>query len=115
MVEQVTEEIRRCVLSGALAPGQEFSLRELAGMLEVSFIPVREALRSLESEGLVITRPGCSAMVALLDLQELGAIYRPRRTLEPEIAGSQRRLWPPSTRLWRPNRIFQRRWMRSRP
>jgi DNA-binding GntR family transcriptional regulator len=86
VVEQVTTEIRRSILSGALAPGQEFSLREIATILNVSFIPVREALRSLESEGLVVTRPGRSALVAPLDLADLRAIYRLRRTLEPEIA-----------------------------
>jgi len=56
-------------------------------MLKVSFIPVREALRMLEGEGLVIVRPGRSAMVAPLDLDDLRAIYRLRQTLEPEIAG----------------------------
>jgi DNA-binding GntR family transcriptional regulator len=86
VAEQVTAELRRSILSGALAPGREFSLREIAGMLNVSFIPVREALRSLESEGLVVTRPGRSAIVTPLDLDDLQAIYRLRRSLEPEIA-----------------------------
>ena len=84
--EQVTQELRRSILSGALAPGREFSLREVAEMLGVSFIPVRDALRNLEAEGLVITRPGRSALVTPLDLDDLEAIYRLRRTLEPEIA-----------------------------
>ena len=86
VVAQVTEELRRAILSGALAPGQEFSLREIATMLDVSFIPVREALRSLEGEGLVVIRPGRSATVAPLDLDDLHAIYRLRRVLEPELA-----------------------------
>jgi len=86
VVEQVTAELRRSILSGALAPGQEFALREIAGLLKVSFIPVREALRSLEAEGLVVTRPGRSAVVAPLDLDDLHAIYRLRHQLEPEIA-----------------------------
>jgi DNA-binding GntR family transcriptional regulator len=86
VVEQVTTELRRSILSGGLAPGQEFALREIAGQLGVSFIPVREALRSLESEGLVVTRPGRSAVVAALDLDDLRGIYRIRHRLEPEIA-----------------------------
>ncbi len=86
VTDRVTNEIRRSILSGALAPGQTFSLREIAGLLDVSFIPVREALRNLEGEGLVVTRPGRSAMVAPLDLQDLRAIYRLRRILEPELA-----------------------------
>jgi DNA-binding GntR family transcriptional regulator len=86
VVEQVAAELRRSILSGALEPGQEFSLREIAGLLNVSFIPVREALRSLEAEGLVVTRPGRSAAVAPLDLDDLRAIYRLRNQLEPDIA-----------------------------
>jgi DNA-binding GntR family transcriptional regulator len=86
VVEQVTAELRRSILAGALEPGQEFSLREIAAMLNVSFIPVREALRSLEGEGLILTRPGRSAMVAPLDLADLHGIYRLRHRLEPEIA-----------------------------
>jgi DNA-binding GntR family transcriptional regulator len=84
--DRVTAELRRSILRGDLAPGQTFSLREIAGRLGVSFIPVREALRNLESEGLVVMHPGRSAMVAPLDLDDLHAIYRLRRTLEPEIA-----------------------------
>ena len=86
VVDQVITELRRSILSGDLAPGREFSLRELAEMLNVSIIPVREALRSLESQGLVHMRPGRSAIVAPLDLGELHSIYRLRRRLEPEIA-----------------------------
>lgn len=86
VVDQATEELRRAILAGGLAPGAEYSLRELAGMLDISFIPIREALRSLESEGLVIMRPGRSAVVAPLDLDDLTGIYRLRRALEPEIA-----------------------------
>ena len=84
--EQVTKEIRRAILSGALRPEQKFSLREIAAQLNVSFIPVREALRALESEGLIISRPGRSAMVAPLSAEDLHSIYRLRRQIEPEIA-----------------------------
>lgn len=86
VVEQVTAELRRAIIAGSLEPGQEYSLRELAGLLSVSFIPVREALRSLENEGLVQTRPGRSAVVAPVHLDDLHGIYRLRHRLEPEIA-----------------------------
>ena len=85
VADQVMLELRRSILSGGLAPGREFSLRELAEMLQVSIIPVREALRSLENQGLVQMRPGRSAAVAPLDLGELQSIYRLRRRLEPEL------------------------------
>ncbi|WP_306322792.1 MULTISPECIES: GntR family transcriptional regulator [unclassified Streptomyces] len=87
VVEQVTKEIRRSILSGDLLPAQEFSLREIAGRLGVSMIPVREALRHLESQGLVITTPGKSAAVAPLSHDDLRAIYRLRRQIEPELVG----------------------------
>jgi DNA-binding GntR family transcriptional regulator len=84
--EQVTNEIRRSILSGALPPGHSLSLRRLAEQLDVSFIPVRDALRVLEAEGLVVNPPGRSASVAPLDLEEFHSIYRVRRMLEPDLA-----------------------------
>jgi DNA-binding GntR family transcriptional regulator len=86
VVDQVTKEIRRSILSGDLKPGQQFSLREISAQLGISFIPVREALRQLEAQGLVITRPGKSAYVAPLSHEDLQGIYRLRRQIEPEIA-----------------------------
>jgi len=91
MVDQVTSEIRRSILSGALRPGQELSLRELAARLGVSTIPVREALRRLEGQGLLTGSAGPSGRrsvrVAPLDADDLHGIYRLRLALEPEIAG----------------------------
>ena len=84
--EQVTNEIRRSILAGILPPGQSLSLRGLAEQLDVSFIPVRDALRVLEAEGLLVNPPGRSARVAPLDLGEFHAIYRVRRLLEPDLA-----------------------------
>ena len=86
VVELATTELRRSILSGALAPSQSISLRELAAMLDISFIPVRDALRNLESEGLVVIEPGRSATIAPIDLDDLRAIYRLRGLLEPELA-----------------------------
>jgi DNA-binding GntR family transcriptional regulator len=85
VVDQVTKEIRRSILSGSLKPGQQFSLREISAQLGISFIPVREALRQLDAQGLVITRPGKSACVAPLSHEDLRGIYRLRRQIEPEI------------------------------
>lgn len=87
MVEEVTREIRRSILAAELRPGQEFSLREIADRLGVSNIPVREALRELEGQGLVITARGKSATVAPLSCEDLRAVYRMRRQIEPELAG----------------------------
>jgi DNA-binding GntR family transcriptional regulator len=94
VVDQVTDEIRRSILAGVLSPGQELSLRELADRLGVSTIPVREALRRLEGQGLLVTTPGRSSRVAPLDAADLHGIYRLRLVLEPEIAGRSCLLLP---------------------
>ena len=95
-VDQVALEIRRSIVSGDLAPGQEFSLRRTAEQLGVSLIPVREALRRLEAQGLVVTRRSRSAMVAPLDIREFSDIYRLRRRIEPELAGRVSTLLTPA-------------------
>jgi DNA-binding GntR family transcriptional regulator len=75
-VEQVTIEIRRALLDGTLVPGEEFSMAELSTQLNVSHIPVREALRRLEAQGLVTLRPGRLAVVPPLDADEIEDVYR---------------------------------------
>jgi DNA-binding GntR family transcriptional regulator len=87
VVEQVASEIRRSIVFGELQPGQEFSLRETAAHLGVSTAPVREALRVLQGEGLIIARRARSAVVAPTDPDDLRAIYQLRRLIEPAIAG----------------------------
>lgn len=87
-VDLVTAEIRRAVLTGSLAAGQQFSIRDLAGQLGVSHIPIREALRRLESQGLIILRPARSAEVASLTTADLEAIYRLRYVIEPPLAAA---------------------------
>lgn len=87
-VDLVTAEIRRAVLTGSLPAGQQFSIRDLAGQLGVSHIPIREALRRLEAQGLIILRPARSAEVASLTTADLEAIYRLRYVIEPPLAGA---------------------------
>ena len=52
----------------------------------MSHIPVREALRRLESEGLLSLRPGRSALVAALSEEDLVGIYRLRKLIEGDLA-----------------------------
>ncbi|MDF1605171.1 GntR family transcriptional regulator [Nocardioides sp. YIM 152315] len=81
----MTEELHRAVTNGELAAGSGFSIVELCEMFGVSHIPVREALRRLESEGLVTLRPGRSALVTSLSSEELSGIYRLRRIIEGDV------------------------------
>jgi DNA-binding GntR family transcriptional regulator len=85
-VDRVTAEVRRAVLSGALPPGRTFSIAELSSQLGVSHIPVREALRRLDAQGLIVQRPGRRAMVSPLNREELRAIFRLRQQIEPDLA-----------------------------
>ena len=87
-VDLVTSEIRRAVLTGSLPAGEQFSIRDLAAQLGVSHIPIREALRRLESQGLIVLRQARSASVAPLSTNDLEAIYRLRYVIELPLAGA---------------------------
>lgn len=85
-VDLVLHEIRRSILNGTLPPGQPFTVPALTEQLGVSHVPVREALRQLEAQGLVVLNPSRSAIVTPLNPDDLRAIYRLRLTVEPELA-----------------------------
>jgi DNA-binding GntR family transcriptional regulator len=86
VVDQSTAEIRRAILSGSLKPGQPFSLSDLSVQLGVSAIPVREALRRLETEGLISMKPARSAVVRPLALDEYESIHRLLALIEFDVA-----------------------------
>lgn len=65
--ERVYQAIRERILSGAYGPGYRVVIDALAEEFEVSGLPVREAIRRLEAEGLVIYRPNAGAQVAPAD------------------------------------------------
>ena len=65
--ERVYREIRERILSGAYGPGYRVVIDALAEEFSVSALPVREAIRRLEAEGLVIYRPNAGAQVAPAD------------------------------------------------
>jgi DNA-binding GntR family transcriptional regulator len=65
--ERVYRAIRERILSGAYSPGYRVVIDALASEFAVSALPVREAIRRLEAEGLVIFRPNAGAQVAPAD------------------------------------------------
>ncbi|HEY6455449.1 MAG TPA: GntR family transcriptional regulator [Steroidobacteraceae bacterium] len=79
---RVTGRIRELIISGALPPGERIGQEDLANRFKTSRIPVREALRRLESEGLVVLIANSGAWVAKLDLQECIELYKIRERLE---------------------------------
>src|SRR3954467_7718148 len=82
VVELVIDEVRRAILEGSLAPGAPVSIAELSSRLEDSHIPVREALRRLEGEGLIELRRSRSAVVAALSTDDLEHVFRLRALIE---------------------------------
>lgn len=85
-VDLVLHEIRHAILTGQLPPGEPFTVPALTEQLGVSHVPVREALRKLEAQGLVVLSPSRSAIVTPLDPEDLRSIYWLRLRLEPELA-----------------------------
>jgi DNA-binding GntR family transcriptional regulator len=82
LAEQVFEWLAPRIISGELAPGTEIMETALAKQLGVSRSPVREALRALASEGLVVAVPRRGVYVSLLDAKDAKDLYECRSMLE---------------------------------
>lgn len=80
---RVADALRSLILNGTIKPGSRVRQEELATEYGISRIPVREALRRLESEGLVVLVPNSGAWVAKLDQAECVEIYKIREHVEP--------------------------------
>lgn len=81
--EYVLKTLRRAILTGSLPAGSRLVQQDLAAELDVSTTPVREALRDLAAEGLVMMDPHRGALVKALDVSEVREIYELRIALEP--------------------------------
>lgn len=80
------ERIREAILKGTLPPGTRIDQNQLAADLNTSLIPVREALKSLASEGLVQIIPRRGAFVADFSLDDLENLYEARLMFEGQVA-----------------------------
>jgi DNA-binding GntR family transcriptional regulator len=83
LTQLVARRLREAIADGQLKPGTPMPQEPIAREFGISRIPVREALRQLESEGLVVIRPNSGARVAVLDFEECLEIYKIRERLEP--------------------------------
>jgi DNA-binding GntR family transcriptional regulator len=79
---QVEAKLRAAIVDGRLPIGKPLRERQIADDLELSRAPVREALRSLEKEGLVVTVPHRGTYVATYTDRDVEEIYSLRATLE---------------------------------
>ena len=93
----VFNTLRQAILRGELKPGERLMEIRLANQLGVSRTPIREAIRMLELEGLVIMIPRKGAQVAQITEKDLNDVLEVRLGLE-ELATRfawrwQRRMW----------------------
>jgi GntR family transcriptional regulator, gluconate operon transcriptional repressor len=78
--------MREAILSGDLEPGERLREIPLASRFGVSRGPVREAIRALEREGLVVREPRMGSMVLPIDERVADELYSVRALLEPFAA-----------------------------
>lgn len=80
--EYVYRSLRSAIMLGELPPGQRLVIDEIARRLEVSAIPIREALQSLQAEGLVVSSPHVGATVASVSEDEVHEVFAIMEGLE---------------------------------
>ncbi len=78
----VFNTLRNAILTGELEPGERLMEIKLADKLGVSRTPIREAIRKLELEGLVVNTPRKGAEVANISSEDLRDVLEVRRSLE---------------------------------
>jgi DNA-binding GntR family transcriptional regulator len=82
LAKLVRDEMLSLILRGELVPGQRVNEPDVAARLGVSRVPVREALRELESTGLVAARKHAGVFVRVLDAKEVADLYELRSVLD---------------------------------
>ena len=80
--EQVADILRDMILRGELRPGEQISERAIGQRLQVSTTPVKEALRTLQAEGLICTKPRSGSYVANISIDDMVKIAFMRSALE---------------------------------
>ncbi|MUU69703.1 GntR family transcriptional regulator [Pseudarthrobacter sp. GA104] len=79
---QITQQLRDLISTGELPRGSSLRQDKLAELFNTSITPVREALRSLQAEGLIVGEPHRGVRVASVDLEHLKSTYVMRRLVE---------------------------------
>jgi DNA-binding GntR family transcriptional regulator len=80
---RIATQLREAILTGAYAPGARIRQEDVAEKFGASRLPVREALRILESDGLVTLIANTGAWVSQLSLAECEEMYQIRERIEP--------------------------------
>lgn len=80
---RIADGIRARIVAGTYPPGTRIRQEDVAAEFGASRVPVREAIRQLEYEGLVTVVPNAGAWVSHLTLAECEEVYQMRERLEP--------------------------------
>lgn len=84
--EMIVARLREEITSGGIARGERLQQDQLAARFQTSITPVREAIKRLEAEGLLVTAPHRHVRVSTADLEQVKGVYVSRRLLEPYAA-----------------------------
>lgn len=85
--QKAYQDMKNAIIKGDLKPGERLLENEISSQMGISRGPIREALRSLEQEGLVISHPYRASIVAEISDEEVKKVYVPiRRTIETYAA-----------------------------
>jgi len=80
---RISELLRDAILHGEYAPGERLRQEDVAQRFGASRVPVREAFRTLEADGLVTLVANTGAWVSRLSLDECDEVYQTRERVEP--------------------------------
>ena len=80
--EEVYEELKQALISGKIAPGSTMTIRSLAHSFGISIMPVREALRRLVAEHVLVLLPNRSVALPIFTAERFHEITRIRTSLE---------------------------------
>jgi DNA-binding GntR family transcriptional regulator len=96
-VDRSARALRELILDGRLGPGEQIRQQEMAEQLSVSRAPLREALKVLETEGVLSHSPNRGYFVTRLSADDLHQIYMMRELLESALLQSIK--WPSKAAL----------------
>lgn len=82
VADRIAEALAERIVSGALAPGSRLMQDHVAKEFQASHVPVREAFRKLEGQGLIISKPRCGVRVSELDPGMVLEVTEMRAALE---------------------------------
>lgn len=82
LADMAREQIRKAIFEGKIKPDEKLSIERIATELGISRTPVREALKTLESDGIIRILPSKGLVVQRFDHQELTERYAVRGLLE---------------------------------